>query len=437
MSKQKDPLEKLAKTSIQIMLNEPFYGHFFASLVKQINPKVESLGTTIGDMGQLELVLNPNYWEDELAQGQPFKPGIEISQLHYGAIKHQILHLLFKHMLQYHQYPNKRLFGIAADLVVNQYIDRAQLEKDAITFDTFPELKLKSGQSLEYYYQQLKDLQEGKFEEETGYQAPSDFGPEEDSEVEEAPILVAEENLNRLLIEHDRHLAQHELWWTISQKGKGNMRIIESMIDHSILAHYSRTHGGKQRGNLPQGITEWIKKILDSKKASVNWKRVLRLFAASSSRTYIKQTIKRSSKRYGTVPGIKVKRKQKLLVAIDTSASVQTEDLQRFFQEVHHIWKQGVEIMVVECDVIIQNQYLYKGAAPEEVSGRGGTAFDAPIHFANSNYHPDAIVYFTDGFAPPPQEQSRKPILWLITQNGISQNDSSWKHLPGRIVKMN
>jgi len=215
------------------------------------------------------------------------------------------------------------------------------------------------------------------------------------------------------------------------------MRIMETMIDQNIMTHYARTNGGKKAGLLPLGVEQWIHQILDRKKASLNWRRVLRLFASTSCRTYIKSTIKRASKRYGSVPGIKVKRKQKMLVAIDTSGSVSNEDLKRFFQEVHHIWKQGVEVMVVECDVEIHNKYLYKGRAPDKINGRGGTAFNAPIEFANTEYHPDAIVYFTDGYAPPPKAKSRKPILWLISQEGIHPKDQAWQLLPGRIAKMN
>ena len=57
-----------------------------------------------------------------------------------------------------------------------------------------------------------------------------------------------------------------------------------------------------------------------------------------------------------------------------------------------------------------------------------------PIAFANDDYKPDAIVYFTDGYAPAPEVISRKPILWMISSNGI--NEDTWDFLPGRKAKM-
>ena len=97
--------------------------------------------------------------------------------------------------------------------------------------------------------------------------------------------------------------------------------------------------------------------------------------------------------------------------------------------------KQGAEIYVAECDTAIHNHYFYKGKAPDLISGRGGTAFDAPLAYANDIYNPDAIIYFTDGYGPEPEVNCRKPILWMITSAGIDHEN--WEFLPGRKVKMN
>jgi predicted metal-dependent peptidase len=210
-------------------------------------------------------------------------------------------------------------------------------------------------------------------------------------------------------------------------------KIIESMINESILNSVARMKERKF-GNLPAGLQQYIDLLVESLKPNVNWKRVLRLFAASSSRTHIKNTIRRPSKRYGTTPGIKIQRKQKLLVAIDSSGSIDDVELKEFFAEIYHIWKQGAEIYVTECDTEIHNHYFYKGKNPELISGRGGTAFDAPIEYANDIYNPDAVIYFTDGYGAEPEVTCKKPILWMITSAGI--DSESWDFLPGRKVKM-
>ena len=160
---------------------------------------------------------------------------------------------------------------------------------------------------------------------------------------------------------------------------------------------------------------------------------MLKLFSESSKKTFIKTTLKRPSKRYGTTPGIKIKRKQKLLIAVDTSGSIAVNELALFFGEINHIWRQSSEIMIVECDAAIQKKYDYKGTLPATIKGGGGTCFDPPINYGNTTYHPDAIIYFTDGYADEPKIKSRCPILWMITSDGITSKN--WEFLPGRKIK--
>ena len=73
---------------------------------------------------------------------------------------------------------------------------------------------------------------------------------------------------------------------------------------------------------------------------------------------------------------------------------------------------------------------------PKQIHGRGGTSFSPPIEFANQKLNPDAIIYFTDGFAPPPKDKSRYPILWVITTNGLAKDSAGWKALPGQKIRI-
>ena len=67
--------------------------------------------------------------------------------------------------------------------------------------------------------------------------------------------------------------------------------------------------------------------------------------------------------------------------------------------------------------------------------GRGGTGYDAALAYANEIL-PDAMIYFTDGLAPAPKEICRKPLIWLISPNGIEKGTGVWDELPGRKVRM-
>jgi len=52
------------------------------------------------------------------------------------------------------------------------------------------------------------------------------------------------------------------------------------------------------------------------------------------------------------------------------------------------------------------------------VTGRGGTDFNEPIDYANKEYHPDCLIYFTDGYASNPKNKCNCPILWILCKNG-------------------
>ncbi len=414
--------DQLAKISIKLMLKEPFFGHFFSSIVKEISEKISSINISLNRKQTIKIVVNPYYWQNVLSvlaiNGEIDE--LETQKLRYGAIKHQILHIILKHPMRYLEFGNKKLFHIAADLTVNQYIESDELTEDAITLKPFPEFGMKKGQGLDYYYKQLSDQLDGM--------AKSDNAQESEEQNQ------SQQELKNLMDQPNEQLDQHDNWDDFSDITKAEQKIIEDAINESLIQTVNRVKKDTF-GSLPGFLKSYLNVVIDTKEPHINWKRILRIFTASSTRTQLKNTIRRPSKRYGTSPGIKIHSKQKILVAIDTSGSVKEDELHAFFAELYHIWKQGAEIRIVECDVKIQANYLYKGIPPNQISGRGGTNFDAPLQYANDTYLPDAIVYFTDGHAEKPTVTTRRPILWMISKEGVSTE--AWDHLPGKKVKMN
>ena len=152
----------------------------------------------------------------------------------------------------------------------------------------------------------------------------------------------------------------------------------------------------------------------------MDWRRALRIFSTNSRRTRVVHTMKRVSKRYGTRPGIKIKRFQKMAIAIDTSGSILDEYLSLFFSEIHGMWRQGAEIEIIECDAAVQRHYPYKGEFPKFVKGRGGTVFDPVFQFLKENRRMqfDGCIYFTDGYASEPTIKPPCKVFWLITPDG-------------------
>lgn len=423
-------LKEVTSTTIELLLQEPFFGHFLTGLIKEVNPHVPTLGVRLAGPDSVQLSINPEFWDNDLTE----------KHYRYGVIKHEILHIALRHILMVDKFAHKQIFNIAADIVVNQYVSPDQLPEGAVLLEQFKDFKMEPGQDVGYYYKRLlKEQRKGEGEGATGEGGPSGgsgLGKLEELLGKGKPAPSSADRLKELLSGDDEWLKRHDEWHR--QMGKlsaAERSNLEQKLD-SIIHTASERVGERGIGDLPGELKSYLKTLEERHKPSLDWRRALRLFATSSNRTYLKNTIRRPSKRYGTTPGIKIRRKQRLLVAVDTSGSVSDPEVQRFFSEIYQIWRHGAEVMVVECDTAIKRQYPYRGHAPDFVMGRGGTDFNAPLEFANREYHPDAIVYFTDGYAPVPRVESRYPVMWLITPNGLQEHAGIWDQLPGRKVKM-
>ncbi len=433
-------LEEVNVTSIKFMLKEGFYGHFFSGLIKQVDTSIETLAVSYHN-GLVRLHINPTFWTETL-NTQDFRMGV---------IKHEILHIVFKHIFRFKDFSKKDIFNVAADLVVNQYIERNQLIDGAVFLEKFPEMKFLPDQAVGYYYNKLLDLyneQMKKQEKENKNQNDCDCEGDGESEgnktgenkgkgggkTKKEKPNISWENLKNFLREDNPNQGQHKFWRNVQDLPSAEREIAEQAINQALARTIQRTKSD-QFGKLPAGLQQYLNEFTQSQVPLVNWKRLLKIFATSSVRTYVKNTLRRPSKRYGTTPGIKIVKKHKLLIAIDTSGSINMIELEEFFSEIYHIWRSGAEIRVVECDTHIHSNYLYTGKAPKTVKGGGGTAFEQPLLYANEEFHPDALIYFTDGYGAAPSVLSRCPVMWLLSKGGA--DIEGMKDFLGRKLKMN
>ncbi len=398
-------MEEVTRCSIDLLLREPFFAHLFSSLNKEIvgpGHEVDTLAIGIG-RNAYTLYINADFWDNSLTDPQH----------RYGVIKHEMLHLVFRHLGVNEPQLDPKLLNVAFDLVVNQYIDRTQLPDDSIFLESFPDMNLRRGQTWFYYYRKLEDLRQQK------------GGSESNS-----PGMDMLQSIHS----NSHGLERHQPWREVRNRSELEQSIMETHLDSLMRTAHQRT-SAPAWGSLPGEVKEALQALLQQAPPEVNWRLMLRLFTTSAFRTTVRNTLQRPSKRYGTTPGIKIRRKPSLLVAIDTSGSIGREELHLFFTEIFHIWRTGASIEVVECDTKINRRYPYKGAAPTNVWGRGGTDFNAPLELANRE-RPDGLIYFTDGYATTPPIASRVPILWVITPRGLEQGSVPFAALPGRKVKM-
>ena len=432
--------DEISRCIIQMLLREPFYAHLLSGVVRNITSSIATAAVGIRDKN-INLFVNEEFFLKEL----------RTSSNRIAVIKHETLHLVFKHLFRsdLKKY-NHLLFNYAADILVNQFIGSWCLPDSAVTLNTFPDLNLEADKSVEWYYKKLSGLlnemnklNPGKINRpayleingETGDQERGGAGNPSDSESKEQDWSDTSAPESAKVLEKIYGTSNHSdhSVWGGSDELQANKDACETDFDRMIIQARDRTPI-KDRGTIPGKINQMIDAMLEKRKPKVDWKRALRLFSSNSRRTRIYHTMKRISKRYGTRPGIRIKRYQKMAIAVDTSGSVSDEDIGLFFSEIHGMWKQGTEIEIFETDSAVQRHYPYKGKLPEFVSGRGGTSFDPVFDFLRKNrqLQYDGCIYLTDGYAPKPQIRPPCKLMWVITPDG-----NAGDHLKfGRVIKL-
>lgn len=405
-----------------MLLKEPFYAHFLSGIIREVTDKVPTAAVGFKS-GKIALYVNENFFLKELRSMTE----------RVAVIKHETLHIIFKHLfrMKTKDYDN-RLFNIAADLVVNQLISPWKLPDSAVTLETFRELKLPPDKSVEWYYENLKktaskDKEYKKILQEIFDKMDnSGGGGKGKGKGLGGDDLAGEEGSSK----KRRYHSDHRMW---GENENFSMEVVETEVDRMIIQARDRT-SIKDHGTIPLGIQSLIKNIVKKRNPQINWKKALKIFSSTSRKTRVYLTLKRVSKRFGTRPGIKIKRFQKLAVAIDTSGSINIDDFNDFFAEIHSMWRFGAEIDVLECDAEIQKKYSYRGRIPEFIHGGGGTSFDPVFEHIKSNRFEryDGCIYLTDGYAPEPTIKPPCKVFWCITKDG-----EIGPHLKfGRVVKM-
>ncbi len=328
--------EELSRCIIQLLLKEPFFGHLLAGVVRQIGEQTPTAGVGVW-RGQVRLFINPTFFL-KTTRKRPERVAV---------VKHETLHLLFKHVLRAKDGDRRdpRLWNLAADLVVNQLIGSPwKLPESAITLKVFPDLGLEPDQPADVYYARLAALDDemrratGRGEG-SGESGPGGAGgaggaegagggkpgeaQREATERPRAPYsgASAEEWAERGVSAPESAEALSraaEVWHSDhGQWGRGEDEVGEdaarSVLD-GLIARTADRVGPKGWGDLPGPLRDLVQAALDRRQPQVDWRRVVRMFSNSARRTRISSTLRRPSQRYGTYPGIKVKRLQRLAV---------------------------------------------------------------------------------------------------------------------------
>ena len=379
----------VAKTTKELILDEPFYGLFLIGINKKFTDKIPTAGVSKHKIG-MQLTINPEFYTS-------------LSSLHRnGLIKHELLHIAFGHLLMRDLYSDHKLFNIAADLEINQYISSDKLPEGGLLLSSFPELNLPTKAGTKVYYNLL----------------------------EEAKDDGTSPSLDNLMDEMDGESEYcHGTWNEFDELSEPDKKLLEKQVEHQLKDAAETTI--KKQGNIPGEFKDIIDRLFHIEPAKFDWKGYLKRFVGNSSVVYTKKLRRKYNKRYSGSPGLKIKFKNHILVGVDTSGSVNNEELKEFFNELAHMTKTGHKISVAQCDTSLRTVEEFNPKKDWEIHGRGGTSFQPVIDHYNEKGSYTALIYLTDGEARNPDD-CPKNTLWCLSSIS-DMNDS----LPGQVIKLN
>jgi len=396
--------ESLAKASKDLMLKEPFYGLFLIGLNKKWSERIPTACVSLNRIN-VELTINPDFWNSKPAAHQ------------VGVLKHELLHIAFHHLMSYRHLleENRDIANIAMDMEINQYIDKSMLWEDPepILPGMFPDLNLDLKAGTHYYYDKLKEeankndkvlqgMMQGMENGDTSFTMP------DGTEVE---------------------LPQHD-WKALTDLDESTQKLVEAQVRHVLNQVADQVE--KSRGTVPGEMVELLKQLNYLEPAKFDWKGYMRRFAGKSVKTFTKKSRRKYNARMPDFPGLKIKQRKHILAGIDTSASVNNEELLEFFNEIHHMHKTGNEVTICQCDTAINKLEPFNPREDYEIKGRGGTDFQPVIDYYNENQRKySCLIYLTDGEAPAP-DNAKGDILWVLSS--ISEMN---KKLPGTTIQLN
>ncbi|MEA3512590.1 MAG: VWA-like domain-containing protein, partial [Campylobacterota bacterium] len=176
----------------------------------------------------------------------------------------------------------------------------------------------------------------------------------------------------------------------------------------------------KLQGDLPLGIEILIPKIFDGQ---ISWRD--ELFTLIENSVKFDYTLSPPNKRYlwqdialPSLSGTKVK----LVVALDSSGSIDTTLLGEFLGEVESIMNsfENFEIDLLVADAKVQEHHiLYPGDELIcSLKGGGGTNFENTFEYVYDNIDSVTLMlYFTDGFGTFPKDEPPFETIWIVTND--------------------
>jgi len=347
-------------------MKEPFYGILLSSMERVANEKIKTMGVGMSGL-TFKLYYNPTF-----IKTLSLEQTMEI-------LKHEMLHVAFNHFTLWEPtddaYENF-LRNMACDMEVNSYININVIQSlNPITASSF-ELDNSLG-SLSYYKFLKETLHNHEQQESVCKQGQSCNSSQGQQSQGQSSTASHSSNSSSVQKQQGQLIDDHNMWSSIVPT---DYDMIKEVINNVLISAAETVE--KEYGDIPAELTIKINGLRNTKmpKPVTDWKRYCRRYCGNEFSEFIRRSKKRLSKRFEGAAGICRKRKSNLLVAIDTSGSIEMQDYLEFFEQIRTLSRVAC-FHILECDAAIQYEYDYKGKPNLELHGNGGTGFQPVINY--------------------------------------------------------
>ncbi|SFI84815.1 Predicted metal-dependent peptidase [Treponema bryantii] len=335
--------------------------------------------------GKRRIEYNPELLKDSSTE--------EIAQ----GLKNEVTRILLKHPYQrVPQSPNRSALTTASDVTISEHCYRDKNLKDANYYD------FENGLSYEEYYKKL-------------YYICPDF-----------EAMNNEENEGQGKMHLSPDLGDGETWDYEAAADASEMWDEDEEMSDKVNLQIQKAQKTNQWGSVSGQFQETITASL---KIPMDYRRILSQFRASIISQRRKLTRMKPNRRYGfEFMGSQFEPKTHLLVAVDVSGSIGSDDLVHFFSIINRFFTYGVEaINVIAFDTEIKQEFELKKAAKNiRITGRGGTDFQCAIDYYENHPEFQGMIIFTDGYADVPKITKAKQTLWILTSKNEYDYAIKW-----------
>ena len=354
-----------------------------------------------------------------------------------GLILHENLHVALKQIPRHKDLEHDpKLLNYAMDFVVNDIIKNTEghtgyskeplvlLPDGALYHPMFHDWAVRK---VYNYLKQRKDevdkaSEKGEYLKPCPEQSKSSSGGEDETDIDEA------------LRSMDGGTDEHK-FGEVRELDAEQLKKLEGEIDKALR------QGGMLAGRMGATVPRVIGDMLEPK---VDWREVLREFVQSAMRGKDEYTWRKMSKPYLAndmyIPSMHSETMGELVVAIDTSGSINNEQISEFASELASICEvcSPEKVRVLWWDTKVHGEQVFAGNYQDigkmlKPLGGGGTHVGCVSDYMIKNsVNAEVLVIFTDGYVESDIKwEVSAPTMWFVTQNGSFDPPAG-----GRMVKV-